>query len=231
MDKPIYRGRGPKIPKNVIFVITKVYSEHRDWKAQQIMEEVHGQLSKDGMQRRQGWPGLSAIQKELAGIRKRDAERLLESKGLDRPWSIYTLAEYEISPEALPAVMKAWASRLEQGKPLSIRQARWIARLYYVLRDTGNPNYPKHAQIRDQAPLTIASAEKALELLNKYPDEQEDMWWSWQDDAFIYSLMTGDNKPLAKVTEQIRKQVQEVKVLTTKEGKEANNERPHTSKG
>ena len=53
---------------------------------------------------------------------------------LDEPWSPGSLAKYEMSPEALPAVMWVYEKHLrEEEQPLTIRQAMWIARLYKVV--------------------------------------------------------------------------------------------------
>ena len=79
------------------------------------------------------WPGLSLVQKELAKIRKRDAERSPESKGLDRPWSIGTFFEHTMPPEVIPLLLQIQADRREADFTMSVRQARWIAVLRQVI--------------------------------------------------------------------------------------------------
>lgn len=96
------------------------------------------------------WPRVSAVQKHLKKIRKNDEARSPESKGLDTPWSIGTLAQYPIPPEALLAVLRAfYAERrtdvatdeyfrtgYEFGYKtyLTIREALWIARLSVLFK-------------------------------------------------------------------------------------------------
>ncbi len=68
--------------------------------------------------------GLGAVQKELTKIRKNP------SSPLDEPWSLGSLAEYEIPPEAMPTVMSAYKKRLAEKDVLTIREALWIGRLH-----------------------------------------------------------------------------------------------------
>jgi len=50
---------------------------------------------------------------------------------------VTTLAEYEIPPEALPTVVEVWQKTQEWNwkKPLSIREAKWVSRLSYAIKD------------------------------------------------------------------------------------------------
>ena len=130
MDKRTYTGRGPTIPDNVIHLIGEVYDGHREWTAQAIMNEVHSRLRKEGTQLRPGWPGLSAVQKELTRMRQKDNERPPESKGLDEPWSVVTLANYELPFSSLPTILKmAVHFQQHEGRRMTIREAKWAARL------------------------------------------------------------------------------------------------------
>lgn len=49
---------------------------------------------------------------------------------LDEPWSIGTLAEYDITPEAFPKIVEIQNLRRNVEKPLTIREAKWVGRLY-----------------------------------------------------------------------------------------------------
>lgn len=55
---------------------------------------------------------------------------------LDKVWSLGCLAEYEISPEALPAIMRVYRKyHREKEGYFTIRWAMWIARLYKFIED------------------------------------------------------------------------------------------------
>ncbi|MFC2047213.1 hypothetical protein ACFLTK_02920 [Chloroflexota bacterium] len=121
-------AKGPVITDRVKQQIAGVYLEHPDWRAKEVQYEVDCLLSGRG-------PGLSAVQKELTKIRKRDKERSSELRSLDRPWSIGTLMEYDIPPEALPKIVQMQDFGRQTEKPLSIREARWVGRLHTLTTD------------------------------------------------------------------------------------------------
>ena len=131
MDKPTYQGRGPSIPDTVTSLIAKVYDEDRDRTAKEVMVEVHRRLREEGRQLRPGWPGLSAVQKVLTNIRKK------EPNLKDRPWSLDALRDYPLPPEALPLLFRIWLLKQEDpfSPPLSIREAGWIAQLSTMTGD------------------------------------------------------------------------------------------------
>jgi len=141
MDKRTYaRGRGPKIPNDVNIIIAEICEKAKDSDpgitAKEIMDKVHVELRHRGMQRLPGWPGLSAIQKKLTEMRRKDAERPPESKEMDRPWSMGALVKYDIPPEALPKVFQVQEHfKALSKKPLTIRQAMWIGRLHALVTD------------------------------------------------------------------------------------------------
>lgn len=55
---------------------------------------------------------------------------------VDEPWNIATLSEYEIPAEALPMVLRVWGRSFERrGKHLTIREAKWVSRLYRLVQD------------------------------------------------------------------------------------------------
>jgi hypothetical protein len=138
-------AKNPLITSEVKRVITKIYFEHPDWRAKEIRDEVETQLHEQNLHFKPGWPGLSAVQKELTTIRKRESERPSELDELDKPWSVGSLNKHPIPPESLPAVMRVYyAERLDQRtfeylkkaqNLLTIRQALWIARLATVYKD------------------------------------------------------------------------------------------------
>ena len=49
---------------------------------------------------------------------------------MDAPWSVASLVKYPITPEALPAVLRVWATLRINKFGFTIREALWAARLY-----------------------------------------------------------------------------------------------------
>ncbi|MFC1928642.1 hypothetical protein ACFLXK_03435 [Chloroflexota bacterium] len=141
MDKPIYHqkitGRGPNIPEKVRSIIADVYLEDEKQVAEKIMYEVHRRLREADMQLRPGWPGLSAVQKELIKIRKSDAEEA--KKGLEATWSLGVSAQSEhgITSESTSALLAVWNHCLAIGHVFTIREARWVARLRSTFATSG----------------------------------------------------------------------------------------------
>jgi hypothetical protein len=125
--------KGPIITDAVKNRIARTYLDHPDWTAKDIQGEVHAQLLKGDPQIPPGWPGLSTVQKVLAPLRAVEAEMYSESKWLDRPWDVTTMAEDEIPPETLPTVLKmVMHFRQTLKRQMTIREVRWAARLSSV---------------------------------------------------------------------------------------------------
>ena len=125
--------KGPIITDAVKNRIARTYLEHADWTAKDIQGEVHAQLLKGDPQIPHGWPGLSTVQKVLAPLRAVEAEMYSESKWLDRPWDVTTMAEDEIPPETLPTILKMVVHfRQTLKRQMTIREVRWAARLSSV---------------------------------------------------------------------------------------------------
>ncbi len=52
---------------------------------------------------------------------------------LDNPFSIASLAEHDIPPEAGPAVMSIYKKLVSENEGFSIGEAQWVARLYKII--------------------------------------------------------------------------------------------------
>jgi hypothetical protein len=130
---------GPKITDNVRRTITEVWVDHQDWVAKEVMTEVHTRLRKNNPNVKPNWPGISAIQIELKKLRGRDSDTKEKGDPLnlqDKPWNVITLMEYDLPPEALPTVLEVWLFRLRENfSPLTIREAKWVARLHKTVSD------------------------------------------------------------------------------------------------
>jgi len=124
--------QGPVVTAEVEALIAQVYRENPKWKGPKIRNEVRIRLQDPKLRQELRlpsvlpfeWPSLYRVQQSLAEIRKRERE----PKEEDKPWTIFTLAEHPISPEALPKVLKQYRE-VKDFYGLSIREAKWIARL------------------------------------------------------------------------------------------------------
>ena len=172
-------ARGTVLTNDVRRCIAEVYLENPNYRAPKIREEVISRLPKIYPYADPDWPGLSIVQKELKKIRKRDNEKSPESKGLDRPWSTASMAKYPIPPEALPSVLQAWVYVREHlNIPFTVRQAKWVVRLYAVIKDI--PDLASEALNYAQMELTASIMEPDAELSTQGVDLN------------LFELMTGE---------------------------------------
>lgn len=124
--------KGPKITDEVKRYIAEVNERHPEWVAKEVMSEVHNLLSQVNPQIKPDWPGLSAVQILLKKIRDGIGER--EPFYIDIPWSMGTIDEYPIPSEIVPKLFEI--KKIKSGyEPLSIREAKWVGRLYTVIQD------------------------------------------------------------------------------------------------
>ena len=172
-------SKGPRIKpwvKSYIRVeALKNRAEPRDSVAQKI---------EDYLADKEAVPSRDTLNKKISEVRN-------SKDPLDRPWSRISLAkhEYHIPADALPTVMKIWARSIKQNRPLTIRQALWVARLRYVFNEKSKDWL---GSLLDAA---VASAyhEKALYLEEDgYPETREGILWHWLEDGFLYDQL-GDS--------------------------------------
>lgn len=128
-------AKGAHLTPEVKKLIAQIYLEHPDYGPTKIREELLKRMKETGVDQYFGpdWPSVSAVGKVVTEIRKRDDARLPELKRIDSPWSLSSLAEYNIPPEALPVVMSFYKKRLAEDDVLTIREALWAARLCKII--------------------------------------------------------------------------------------------------
>jgi hypothetical protein len=122
-------AKGQVVTDEVKALITKVYLEHPHYRAKEVRAKVHAELLEENPRISPEWPGLSIVQKTIAPI------RALPADPEGSPWSLYTLSGYDIAADALPVVLEAYGQTVKWDleKPLTVREAKWVARLYRVL--------------------------------------------------------------------------------------------------
>jgi len=131
-------AKGPIITPQVEALIASIYEEHPKWKAPKVRYEAISVLHRNDRSLPEDWPSLSIVQKVLAKVRKEAGK----TNPKDAPWSLGSLIEYPIPPEALPAVTKIykeldpWSPFMETNYgSLTVREALWVARLYKIIDD------------------------------------------------------------------------------------------------
>ena len=173
MDKQTSHGRGPAITAKVRRLIAEEYILDTSRTAKEVMLAVHECLG--GIHSiRPGWPGESAVSKELTHIRKKVNER--GSDLLDMPFSLGAVVDHNIPAEAIPILLDMRAiERLSDPteKPLTVRQARWVAKLYIATQKLEPSSTGSDRQILRYLAVRFAEREKVCELYDQPYDNSD----------------------------------------------------------
>jgi hypothetical protein len=131
---------------------------------------------------------------DMDTIKKKVREVWKDPDPMERPWSTISLSKRPIPPEALPIVLRVWAMSIKEKRPLTIRQAQWVAQLQHVFKD----------RIEDLWIAASASAhrEKILDKKKDYPETREEILWYWIEDAYFYDNIGGSTA----ITELLQKE-------------------------
>ena len=132
-------SKGPKIKDWVKWYIGTEALKNRAEPRDSVAERIEACLED-----KEPVPSRDTINKIISGARNSNDPE-------DRPWSMATLDEYPIPPQAIPAVLAVWKFRLEQWEEFitrevkhpyvphegfTIREAKWAARLSSIEADT-----------------------------------------------------------------------------------------------
>lgn len=150
-------AKGPIVTDAVEALIAAVYQKHPKWKAPEVRYWVSHRLRKDNPKLPSGWPSLSTVQKVLATVRR----KAKDCNPQEKPWSMATLDEYPIPPEAVPSVLKVWKFRIENNASLTIGEAKWAARLSGLLEEIEKLSFK--ASIYARAESIFALAERIFD--------------------------------------------------------------------
>ena len=163
-------SKGPKIKDWVKWYIRTEALKNRVEPRDSVAERIETYLED-----KEPIPSRDTLNKMISSARNsNDSE--------DNPWSVSALADYDIPPEALPIVMKAWAKALADDDPLTIRQVKWIAHLCHIYK--GETDISLEWLIAKAS--EYASREKAIKSIGTYPDKPQNMRWLWFGDVFLY---------------------------------------------
>lgn len=190
-------ARGPTVTPEVEALIATVYEKHPKWKAPRVRKEVEFILRERKAEYGtfpRGWPSLSKVQKTLATVRK----NLRKPHPEERTWSVSTVSDdYPLPPEALPTVLRLWIRKREtQGYDLTIREAKWAARMYAIAADAPIEMLLLFVRL-------YAINERAYELTGRRLDTMHAL------DLFLFSTMTDQAIAPARVAEILGEREQE----------------------
>ena len=169
------KGRKPLLTTEMRLVINDMIRRHQDWSVRTIVEKIP-EWDRRFAEEKKGWtvskhyPGRTVVNNYLSPKKPNE---------LDKPWRISTLPG-EIPPQSLPAVLELFIEKLrEQAVHITVREALWIARLAFVLKDK--------EQLWEHA-LMYAWSERGLEALGLDYTEIG-------DDALLYEAMKREKEP------------------------------------
>lgn len=176
-------ARGRKVTAEVRDLIVRVHDQNRKLTAGKVREAVEGTLQGSRAYEslrpiRKGWPSLSTVQKVLADFHEREGKRSNEEKDQDGPWGLSTLGKYPIPPEAVPVVLDV---SMQSQQPLTIREAKWIGRLYVLLSAIASrqKKEPTIALIEGMATY-YATTERINALMGeRAPATMDEILWSF----------------------------------------------------
>jgi hypothetical protein len=145
------RGRSIKPIKGKIHEIyDKMKAENPSVTAGQVATAVRLELG------HVKWPSNSAV----SGLITEWNRPSIEDER-DELWTRLSMIKYPLAPETLPVVLETWAVAFDEGIPLTIRQAQWVSRLYYVYK-AQLINRPGLNDINDDCQITGQQAKKWL---------------------------------------------------------------------
>ena len=159
-------NRGPKISPTIRALI--MYEALNDKRPRRVVAvNLQKQIERLG----ESVPGEETLLRLISEDRNNEHPE-------DQPWSIATLKDFPIvSPDVLPSVLKSWAyAREHLEAAFTIREAKWVARLCYVIKDTGKLT---------STALMYAREEVIAEITGDSLD-------SFEEDLKLFMLMTGE---------------------------------------
>ena len=154
------RGRPPKLTDEVKALIAKLHIRNR-WsvrviqkKLPEFMPSLRGKV-----------PGHTVINNYIRQVVIPNINKI-KGSGIDKPWSMATLDQYPIPPEAIPAVLEVWKSRIQSKASHIISESKERARISGYTGDvpTGIDSEAQTSLMTSKADFTIREAKWVAQL-------------------------------------------------------------------
>lgn len=107
------------------FQICHYTLEFHNMKRTELAEKIQNEVR---------WPGkppeIEVLERKISHYRKQAIDY-----PEDEPWSMATIDKYPIPPQAIPAVLACWKRSVQNDMALTIREAKWVSRLYGLMAE------------------------------------------------------------------------------------------------
>lgn len=103
-------------------------------------------------------PGIRKVQNILKDAGLRSTHLIPVEKIMQKPWSMATLGEQELPAESIPHVLQVWRYSVNLGAEFTIRQAKWVSRLYLQISDTAELWIMSHEYCREEELSLLTNA-------------------------------------------------------------------------
>jgi len=137
------------------------------------------------------WPSLNTVHKVVQDAREKEANAVPNI--LDRPWSLSAQSFFPIEADALPMVVHFWGLSLTERRPLTIREARWLAWLRHL--PFGGEDDPS---ARLEAAQDFGEWERINETTGRrYPNSIQEGWRQFFSTMEVYDRVWNNRKAFA----------------------------------
>jgi len=169
-----------------------------------IHKQIEAEIHKNPKIRGERVPKLSTIEKKVLKYRK---QGVFDE---DKPWSLASLADHQIAPEALSTILRLWVWMLEEdGLIMSIREAKWAGRFYAAVNE-GAANVKEPLKLLSYWARSYATSEMIAEMTGNLP---LDMGAAF--DSSLWTLVTGKQATLDLANKIFRRPEPNVYTRTT----------------
>lgn len=135
--------RGPKISQTLRRTIRKA-----------ALEDPKKDRTLLAIELREKLPGRPPSEETLVKMISEARNNSIDDR--DKVWSLVSLPQYPMPPEAIPYVLRVWAWAIEKDDPITIREALWVARLYSIFEANALENLEKAAKGRGVGTLPMS---------------------------------------------------------------------------
>lgn len=161
--------------------------------AKEIMNAVHVELGEIDS-KSNTWPGLSKVQQVIRKIKRHPPT------SEDMPWCVYTMRETTaVRPDDLPVVLQAFVyARETLHNTFTIRDAKWVARLRFLIKDTSKDigkltrsalDYSEMEIYEEIMPTSTDSILMDLQLFAEYTGEV----FTWEGER-LQTILSADDE-------------------------------------